>query len=256
MADAPQPPEPLPQTGDPNVTPGMTITPAGAPRAAEDRVSTLDIPVPAEPATPPQPTAPPPSQPSSPPQQAVTLPPTPEPMPVQPTTTLAQQPDMHASQFSAAEEDGSIRWTASEFIAHEKSPSWYGALAGVAILAASIIFVLAKDVISSVVVIVCALAFGFYGSRQPRQLQYVVNDHGIGVGERFLPYDTFRSFTVLPDGAFSSIIFMPLKRFATTTTIYYAPEHEDAIVELLADRLPYEEHTPDAVDRLMRRIRF
>lgn len=123
-------------------------------------------------------------------------------------------------------------------------------------MAAGLIFLLSKDIISTIVILVCAFAFGFYASRQPRQLQYVANENGVAVGERFHPYENFRSFTIAPDGAFSSIIFMPLKRFATTTTIYYAPKDEDQIVDLLADRLPYEEHTPDAVDRLMRHIRF
>jgi hypothetical protein len=49
---------------------------------------------------------------------------------------------------------------------------------------------------------------------------------------------------------------MPLKRFATLTTVYYAPEDEDKIVNLLSKHLPLEEHKLDAVDHLMQRIRF
>ncbi len=61
---------------------------------------------------------------------------------------------------------------------------------------------------------------------------------------------------MVPEGAFSSVVFMPLKRFAPPRTIYYAPEDEDRIVGLLVNRLPLEEHRADAVDGLMRRIRF
>jgi hypothetical protein len=163
-----------------------------------------------------------------------------------------QQPDAHVT----TQEDGAISWTASEFIAHEKSSSWYVTLALVAAIAAAIVFGFTRDIISSVVILVSAGAFGFYGARQPNQLQYVMNDHGIGIGTKFLPYENYRSFAIAQEGAFSSIVLYPLKRFATLATIYYAPEDEEAIIQVLSDRLPFEEHTPDAVDRLMKRIRF
>jgi hypothetical protein len=61
---------------------------------------------------------------------------------------------------------------------------------------------------------------------------------------------------VVPEGAFSSIVFMPLKRFAPLTTIYYAPEDESKIITILTDRLPFEERKAAAIDSLMKRVRF
>lgn len=149
-----------------------------------------------------------------------------------------------------------ISWTASEFIAHDKSQGWYGRLAGVTALLVIIIFVLTRDFITSTVVIIGAFCFGVYAGRQPRQLPYRLDSFGLKIGQRSYPYEQFRSFSVVPEGAFSSIILMPLKRFAPLTTIYYAPESEDQIVDILAARLPYAEHKHDAVERLMRHIRF
>ncbi|MDB5170441.1 MAG: hypothetical protein JWO35_135 [Candidatus Saccharibacteria bacterium] len=222
--------------------PGDTIVPAGAPRPADQRVSALDAPQP-------QPVAQPAAAPTPPPQPIA------PPAPI-PTPTPAPQPEPTLDTHPAAEDDGSISWTASEFVAHEKSASWYGSLAVVAVFGAGLVYLLTKDVVSSAVILFSALILGFYGARQPRQLQYRISEHGISVGQKNFAYEEFRSFTVAPDGAFSSIIFKPLKRFATLTTIYYAPEDEEQIVDVLADRLPFEEHAPDAVDRLMRRIRF
>jgi len=152
--------------------------------------------------------------------------------------------------------DGGVSWTASEFIAHEKSASWYLGLAGVTIVLVAIIYALTRDYISSAMVLVGAILFGIMAARKPRQLNYQLDSHGITIGPKRFTYEEFRSFAVVPEGAFSSIVLLPLRRFATITTIYYSPEDEDKIVRLLASRLPFDEHRLDVVDNLMRRIRF
>jgi hypothetical protein len=161
-----------------------------------------------------------------------------------------------ATAIPPAGPDGSISWTASEFIAHSKSASWYVLLMGVAAVAAAIVWLLTKDTVSAAVVVVGAALLAVYGARQPRQLEYRLDQQALSIGTRTYNYHQFRSFSIVPEGAFNSIVFMPLKRFAPLITIYYAPEDEDKIVSLLADRLPMEERKKDAIDRLMWRIRF
>ena len=129
-------------------------------------------------------------------------------------------------------------------------------LAVVALIIAATIYAITRDLISSVVVLVGAAALGIFGARKPHQLEYRLDGSGLTVGQKHYAYEAFRSFAIVPEGAFSSIVFMPLKRFAPLTTIYYAPDDEDKIVDLLADRLPFEERKADAVDTLMHRIRF
>jgi hypothetical protein len=150
----------------------------------------------------------------------------------------------------------SVTWTASEFVAHDKSAGWYILLIAGTLALAVLVFFITKDVISVGVVIVAGLLLAVYGAHQPRQLEYVVNNSGIGIGQKHYSYHEFKSFSVVPEGAFSSLVFMPLKRFAVPTTVYYAPDDEDRILSILSDYLPLEEHRRDAVDSLMRRIRF
>ena len=155
-----------------------------------------------------------------------------------------------------AAQPGAVTWTASEFIAHDKSPAWYFGLAVGAAVAAALIYLLTKDVVSVVVIIVAALVFGSYGARQPRQLQYQIDQRDVTIGDKRYGFDEFKSFSVVPEGAFSSIAFMPLKRFSPIITIYFAPEDEKKILDVLSGTLPYEEPRRDVVDSLMRRIRF
>jgi hypothetical protein len=155
-----------------------------------------------------------------------------------------------------ASDTDSVTWTASEYVEHEKNAGWYALLALAAIGIAALVYLLTKDKISAGVVIFGALALGVYGARPPRQLTYQLDSKGLTIGQKQFSYEDFRSFAVVPEGAFSSIVFVHHKRFAPLTTIYFAPAEEDQIVNILTSRLPLEEHRIDAVDQLMRHIRF
>lgn len=149
-----------------------------------------------------------------------------------------------------------ITWTASEFIAHSKSAGWYAVLGLGALIFASAVYLVSRDYVSVGVILIAAILLGVYAGHKPRQIEYGLDSKGLDVGERHFGYGEFRSFSVIPEGAISTIVFMPLKRFAATTTIYYPPEDEDSIVSLLSDHLPMEDRRHDAVDRLMHRIRY
>jgi hypothetical protein len=153
-------------------------------------------------------------------------------------------------------DDSPVTWTASEFIAHDKSAGWYALLGLGSLALAALTYLVTRDLISTVVIIVAALALGAFASRQPRQLQYSLEQTGLRIGERFYSYELYRSFAVVPEGVFSSIVFMPLKRFAPLTTIYFDPADEDRIIDVLEPRMPLEDYNHDLIDRFMRQIRF
>jgi hypothetical protein len=162
-----------------------------------------------------------------------------------------------AAETEVPKNDSSaVTWTASEFIAHEKTSGWYAGLAGIALLLSVVIFLLTRDILSVAVIVVGAVFLGVYGSRPPRQLEYTVDNRGVVIDGNRHGFNEYKSFSVVSEGAFSSLVFMPLRRFATLTTIYYAPQDEEKIMAVLSTHLPYEEPRRDAVDTLMRRIRF
>jgi hypothetical protein len=184
-----------------------------------------------------------------------TMPPPSAPQPVIGSEPEEATPGPSADVPILTDGDG-VSWTASEFIAHQKSPAWYGGLVAVALVLTVVIFAITRDIISVIVIFLGMGAFWYYAGRQPRQLQYQLDSQGVMIGQKRYSYDSFRSFAVVPEGAFSTIVFMPLKRFAPLITIYYAPENEDQIINVLSPHLPLEEYRHDAIDRLMHRIRF
>lgn len=231
----------------PPVQPGQTIVPGQAPVAQAAPVST---PAP----TPPAPTY------AAPPQPAESLPQAEIPQPVEGYATQAYPQLEDYSQFNepfpAAASSGPVSWTASEFIAHEKSSNWYVVLFGGAVVAAGLCWLIFKDLLSSIVILVAVGILAAYSKRQPRELQYTLDDSGIDIGEKHYAYTQFRSFSVIEDGAFSSIELMPLKRFAPPISVYYDPANEEAIAQALTPHLPFQPKQPDPIDKFIRRIRF
>lgn len=188
-----------------------------------------------------------------------------QPQPAAPATAAPAQPAESVPQTPAPSEplppadadyQDAISWTASEFIAHQKTGMWYLTLAGAALALAAITWLLTKDIISAVVICVGALFLGVYAARQPRQLPYSLDAYGVSIGNRQLPYEHFRSFALVHEGAMPSIVLLPLKRFAPLITIYFDPADEQRIAEFLSNYLPVEDHRLDPMDRFLSRIRF
>lgn len=150
-----------------------------------------------------------------------------------------------------------VEWTASEYIAHHKTPGWF-VMVGVATSALAILvyFISRGDIISTFMMIVVGVVFGVIGGRVPRVLEYSIDDSGIRIGPKFYTYGDFKSFAIQDEGAISSISLLPLKRFMPSISIYYAPEDEEKIINVLSLGLPIEHREQDALDRLMRRLRF
>lgn len=149
-----------------------------------------------------------------------------------------------------------LSWTASEFVSHSKTGGWYALLIGGACALALVVWLITKDVISALVIVLAAGALAFFGSRDPREMSYALDEKGVQVGGKYFTYAQFKSFSVMREGAVSSILFMPLKRFALEVTIYYDPDHEEQIVQLINQHLPVEKRKHDLIDRLLWRARF
>ncbi|HEX8182916.1 MAG TPA: hypothetical protein VF575_04940 [Candidatus Saccharimonadales bacterium] len=153
--------------------------------------------------------------------------------------------------------DGSqaISWTAAEFAHHPKQMYWYVVLATIAAFAAILTYVI-SDIVTSIVVVVCAGLFGYMASRQPRDLNFALDSTGILVGTKHYPYAEFSTFSIFEDGDHCSIDFAPLKRFAPVLTISYVREQEDEIMYVLNQHLPFSNHKRTMIDTLMHRIGF
>jgi hypothetical protein len=153
-------------------------------------------------------------------------------------------------------ESADVQWTTSEYIAHEKSMLWYVAFVVVAVVLGALAYLVTKDIVMVVVVLVAFASFGVMATRRPRMRDYMLDDKGVHIGEKFYPYSRFKSYSLATLGNSRSVDFMPLERFRPPITIYMSDEQESMILEKLSGILPYEERRQDTIDWLMHRLRF
>jgi hypothetical protein len=152
--------------------------------------------------------------------------------------------------------DDVVTWSASEFIARQKDGSWYALVVlGTALVAAGV-WLLTKDIISSAVIILFAVVVLVYASHKPREQQYELDGGSLRIGTRHYSLEDFRSFSLESEGAFAKVTLTPLKRFSLGAVMYYDPKDEDRILSILTKVLPHEQATSDAIDGLLKRIRF
>ncbi len=149
-----------------------------------------------------------------------------------------------------------VQWTASEYVSHEKTPMWYVALFGATLFLVLFIYVVTRDFLASLVVFVAGGSMSFYAARKPATKNYLIDEKGIKIDATFYPYETFRSFSVVEEGAIDSIWLKPLKRLAPTIVMYFSPDDEQNIIDVIANFLPHEQKELDAVDRLSKHMRF
>jgi hypothetical protein len=171
-------------------------------------------------------------------------------------TYSSGQLSMVNSSVNTPTASGEVRWSASEFIAHQKTMGWYLILIMVTIIVSGIVFLLTRQYISAGVIIVLAITFGVYGSVAPRSLDYSVDSQGITVDKKHYSYELFKLVQRLEGGVVPSITFIPVKRFAVPLTIYLSPEQEAQILDIVSDFLPIEIKQVEAIDRLVSRLRF
>jgi uncharacterized membrane protein YobD (UPF0266 family) len=149
-----------------------------------------------------------------------------------------------------------LKWSASEYVAHEKSAGWYSMFFAGSILIVFLVYLISRDILASVAVLLACSAISVYAARKPETNNYVLDEKGIKVQEKFYPYSVFRSFSIVEEGAINSIWLKPLKRLSSVVVMYFSPEDEQKIIDVLANFLPHEDRELDAIDRFSKRMRF
>ena len=152
--------------------------------------------------------------------------------------------------------DGSITWTASEFIQHQKGPIWYAVLIIGSIIFSFLVWLVTKDLITASAIIIAMIMLAIWASKKPRDLEYRIDREGLHINNKILSFNDFKSFAVDHNGAFSSLVFFPLKRFSLLVTAYYDPADEQKILDILSMYLPKQDKKRDYIDELMWKIRF
>jgi hypothetical protein len=153
-------------------------------------------------------------------------------------------------------DDDVIRWVAPEFVQDHKDSTWYGAYTLGTILLAAIIFIFTRDFVSTGVVILAIAGLMVFASRKPGEQQYAFGEGAVQVGNKMYHLEDFKAFSIDEQSLVPSVTLLPLKRFLPPITLYMPSEVEPLVTDRLAVYLPVEQHKLDAVDGLLKRLRF
>lgn len=174
-------------------------------------------------------------------------------------TSAAPSPsvsDSYGVTEDVSERDEGITWRSAEFMAHDKDTAWYAATALGSVVIAVIVYILNRDLVTAAIILFALIGLAYFSGRKPREQDFAVVYEGIQVGNNFYPFSDFRSFSLSEDPSATSIILTPMKRFMPAVNIYVPTDYEERVVGFIAEILPLEQHKPDLVEVLMRRIRF
>lgn len=149
-----------------------------------------------------------------------------------------------------------VRWQATEYIHRDKSPLWFVVFSFVCIVLIALAIFVIKSITFAILIPVMAAALLVYSRRPPRILDYTLSRQGLHVNDHLYPFGEFKSFGVIHGDDEYSIFLVPIKRFKPGVTVYFPEEAGEAIVDMLAARLPMRELHLDAVDRLIRKLRL
>lgn len=150
-----------------------------------------------------------------------------------------------------------LSWEAEEFAHHAKDSRWYGMAIAAAVGIAAVVYLINRDIITSVIVLFAIAGLAFFSGRQPRMQRYDLTTDGIQVGNKWYDFADFQGFSITADSPTTrSIMLVPLKRFMPLVTINLPPEQEDAAAAILESVLPTQQRQGDAIDRFMSRLRF
>lgn len=149
-----------------------------------------------------------------------------------------------------------VSWSASEFVEHDKTSGWYITLAVSSVILAFFMFLITRQILSVIVVLVMAAAFAVYGSTKPRSLNYTVTPSGLQIGDKVYPFNTVKSFCIIGEGGMPYVQLLLQKRLSVPIVAYAAPDQIDHIAEVIGRFVPYDQKKRDIADKISSRIRF
>lgn len=168
--------------------------------------------------------------------------------------TLEVSPSEETEQSDGDEE--LIRWQASEFIHHDRPPLWYVLLGAVVIVLVAVALFLLHSPTFAILVPVMAVALIVFTRRPSAAIQYTLSRKGVHINDKLTAYDLFRAFSVISHDGHHLIVLIPRKRFAVSETLYFPEEAGEAIVDMLAARLPMKDAKPDIFDRIISKLKM
>ena len=138
----------------------------------------------------------------------------------------------------------------------EKNKTWYIGLAIVAAVLFAVSYFMESWSFAVLVAVSIAAIIATRQSNQTKTVSYSLSTRGVYVNNLFYPYEDVKYFGILRETGVYSIVLVPKKRFAPSTSIYFSKEYGEKITDIIGQRLPMEEVKHDIIDKIIRKIKL
>ncbi len=155
--------------------------------------------------------------------------------------------------------ESSISWQAYEYFHEPKTSDWYWALGvvSIAIAGAAVIF---GNIIFALLVIISAAALAMHAHKEPKLVEFELNEKGVRIEKTFYPYSTLESFAIETHetemGLFAKLFIKSKKTFMPLIIMPIAEIHPEDVQEYISIFLTEEEHRESMPEKVMEWLGF
>ena len=167
-------------------------------------------------------------------------------------TDSVEKDSRSVTQQDRSGDEELVRWQAAEYINRPKKGSWYIIFALVVIGLMVLAIFIIKEYSFAVLIPVMAASLILYIKRPAPVISYVLSRKGLHLNDKLYAFVEFREFNLVRVQSENMITLIPRKRFQLGVSFYFPEESGEAIIDILAARLPMKESKPDAIDRFIK----
>jgi hypothetical protein len=160
------------------------------------------------------------------------------------------------SNQALGDKKNKIKWSSSSDINIGRHKGWYLGLVFVFAIVSIVFYLISKDLVAAVVILLSGILIYYYGIKRPREINYSIDENSIDINNRKYNLSSYKYFYVNEREHGGSASLVPLKRFSPSLDLFYDIADEDKILEILSNSLPLKQKETDLFDSMMRFIGF
>ncbi len=153
----------------------------------------------------------------------------------------------------------SISWKAYEYHHMPKTADWFWALGviSVSIAAISLIY---GNIMFAILIIIAAIALAIHAHREPKLVDFELNEKGLRIEDTFYPYSSLDSYNIEAHdtdiGVFAKALIKSKRTFMPLIVIPLADVYIEEVDEYLSIFLKQEDHHETFEEKILEYLGF
>ncbi len=161
----------------------------------------------------------------------------------------------YAKDLNTSQAIEDIDWVSTDNTASKKA-SWYLIYIFSTLVLGGLIYLVTKDLITTIVIVFCGFMLLIYSIKKPKTVSYKLTDSSIYVSGKAFKIANFKSFSINNHGLEKAVSLIPMKRFYPYLYINLNQEVSADVIQRLSQLIPIQKPTVDIFESLLRFIKL